>query len=151
MIDIPFLRIDITGPHDLTEEVIRILGYDRLEEKLPEVKLESKINETFAKMLWARNKLLNEEYSEVMTYVFRDKGEVEVLASASDKKFLRTNLTDGLKESLKLNQLNAPLLGMNEIKIFEIGTIFKKGGEEMHVAYNEGNKIIEKNLYEFGK
>ncbi len=150
-IQIPFLRIDLTGPHDLIEEVIRILGYDRLEEKLPKVKLESKINEIFAKIIFTRNKLLNEGYSEVMTYVFRDQGEVEVLASASDKKFLRTNLADGLKESLKLNQLNAPLLGMDEIKIFEIGTVFKKGGEEIHVGYNEKNKIIEKKLDEFGK
>jgi len=40
---------------------------------------------------------------------------------------------------------------MNEIKIFEIGTVFKKDKEEMHVGYNEGKEIIEKNLYEFGK
>jgi len=160
-IEIPYLRIDLNGPHDLTEEVIRILGYDRLQEKLPEIKLESKMDETFAKMLFARSKLLNEGYSEVMTYVFRDKGEVEVLASASDKKFLRTNLTDGLKESLKLNQANAPLLGLSEIKIFEIGTVFKKsesssvqdyGGtkEEMHIAYANKKEIKEMKLDEFG-
>ncbi|MFH1201083.1 MAG: phenylalanine--tRNA ligase subunit beta [bacterium] len=148
-IKVPFSRIDITAPHDLTEEVIRILGYDRLEEKLPKIKLESKINETFAKMLFARNKLLNDGYSEIMTYVFREKGEVEMLASASDKKFLRTNLTDGIKESLKLNQLNAPLLGMNEIKIFEIGTVFKKGGEEMYVAYGDKKEIKETSLEKF--
>jgi phenylalanyl-tRNA synthetase beta chain len=148
-IKVPFLRLDITGPHDLTEDVISILGYDRLEEKLPEIKTESKINETYAKMLWARNKLLNDGYSEVMTYVFRDKGEVEVLASASDKKFLRTNLSDGLKEALKLNQANMPLLGMKEIKIFEIGTIFKKGGEEMHIAYADKKNITEVSLDKF--
>ncbi|MCC7160219.1 phenylalanine--tRNA ligase subunit beta [Candidatus Nomurabacteria bacterium] len=146
---VPFLRVDITGPHDLAEDVISILGYDRLEEKLPEIKLESKINETFAKMLWARNKLLNEGYGEVMTYTFRDKGEVEVLASASDKKFLRTNLSDGLKESMKLNQLNMPLLGMKEIKIFEIGTIFKKSGEEMHIAFANKKEIKEMTLDEY--
>ncbi|MFA6324764.1 MAG: phenylalanine--tRNA ligase subunit beta, partial [Candidatus Paceibacterota bacterium] len=105
-ITIPFLRIDLQNDYDLVEEVIRILGYDKLEEKLPEIKTEIKINETFYKMLWARNKLLEDGYSEVMTYAFRNNGEVEVLASASDKKFLRTNLSDGLKESLKLNQLN---------------------------------------------
>ena len=148
-IEIPFLRIDIVGSHDLSEEVVRILGYEKIPEILPEIKLESKVNETFLKMLFARNKLLNEGYSEVMTYVFRDKGEVEVLASASDKKFLRTNLTDGLKESLKLNQANAPLLGMNEIKIFEIGTVFKKSGEEMHVAFGDKKGIKEMTLEEF--
>jgi phenylalanyl-tRNA synthetase beta chain len=148
---IPFLRVDIEGQHDLTEEVISVLGYDKLKEQLPEMKLDSKINETFAKMLWARNKLLNDGYSEVMTYVFQDKGEVEVLASASDKKFLRTNLTDGLKESLKLNQLNMPLLGMNEIKIFEIGTVFKKTGEEIHVAYGNEKEIKEIKLEDYTK
>ncbi len=146
---VPFSRIDIEGPHDLSEEVIRILGYERIKGELPKINQVPKINEDFYKILWARHKLLNDGYSEVMTYSFRDKGEVEVLASASDKKFLRTNLADGLKESLKLNQLNAPLLKMNEIKVFEIGTIFKKSGEEMHVAYNDKKNITEISLNEF--
>ncbi|HPS21191.1 MAG TPA: phenylalanine--tRNA ligase subunit beta [Candidatus Paceibacterota bacterium] len=150
-IKVPVLRLDIIGPHDLAEEVIRILGYDRLEEKLPEVKCEQKANDLFTKILYARNKLLTDGYSEVMTYVFRDKGEVEVLASASDKKFLRTNIADGLKESLKLNQLNMPILDLKEIKIFEIGTVFKKGKEEMHVAFNVKKEIKEMLLDEFCK
>ncbi len=148
---LPPMRFDLAIEEDMVEEIGRILGYEKLEEKLPEINWSSKINENFSKMLWARNKLLNDGYSEVMTYAFRDKGEVEVLASASDKKFLRTNLSDGLKESLKLNQLNMPLLEMNEIKIFEIGTVFKKSGEEMHVAYNEKKNIIEVTLDDFSK
>jgi phenylalanyl-tRNA synthetase beta subunit len=84
-----------------------------------------------------------------MTYAFRDKGEVEVMQSASDKKFLRTNLADGLMESLKLNKLNIPLLGLSEVRIFEIGTVFLKDKEETHVAYNDKDKIIEKNLHDF--
>ena len=148
-IEIPYLRIDLTGPHDLTEEVIRVLGYDKLQEKLPEIKIKMKVNEKFSKMLFARNKLLSDGYSEIMTYVFRDSGEVEVLASASDKKLLRNNLADGLRESLKLNQLNAPFLEMKEIKIFEIGTVFFKDREEMHVAYNEKKNIVEMTLDKF--
>ena len=146
---VPLSRLDITSPHDLSEEVIRILGYERIKGELPEINWTPKINENFYKILWARNKLLNEEYSEVMTYTFCNKGEVEVLASASDKKFLRTNLSNGLKESLKLNQLNAPLLEMNDIKIFEIGTVFKKDKEEMHIAYNDKEEIKEMSLDKF--
>jgi phenylalanyl-tRNA synthetase beta chain len=146
---VPLSRIDITGPHDLTEDVIKILGYEKIREELPKINQIPKINETFSKMLFSRQKLLNDGYSEVMTYVFRNKGEVEVLASASDKKFLRTNLTDGLKESLKLNQLNLPLLEMTSIKIFEIGTIFKKDGEEMHVAFGDKKEIKEMTLDEY--
>jgi phenylalanyl-tRNA synthetase beta subunit len=116
---------------------------------------------TFYKILLARNKLLQDGYSEVMTYVFRDKGEVEVLASASGKNFLRDNLSEGLKESIKLNQLNLPLLEIDEVKVFEIGTIFSKegparphdssgaGGEEMHVAYGDKKNVVEISLDKF--
>ena len=146
---VPEMRLDLNEEVDMAEEIGRVIGYDKIEAKLPEIKKVSKIDETFYKILSVREKLLADGYSEVMTYSFRDKGEVEVLASASDKKFLRANLTDGLKESLKLNQLNMPFLEMNEIKIFEIGTIFKKDKEEMHVAYGDKKGIKEMSLDEF--
>lgn len=158
-ITVPPLRLDLVIEEDMAEEIGRVLGYDKVKPIIPKIKFQPKQNERWAKISWARNKLLDDGYNEVMTYTFCEKGEVEVMQSASDKKFLRTNLTDGLKESLKLNKINAPLLGLKEarpgeqggVKIFEIGTIFKKSGEEMHVAYNEGEKIIEKEIYEFGK
>jgi phenylalanyl-tRNA synthetase beta chain len=154
-IKVPFLRMDIVGPHDLVEEVGRILGYDRLEEKLPKV-IKRKINSktfiedsSWMKMSLAKHKLLESGYSEVMTYVFRDRGEVEVLASVSGKNFLRDNLSDGLKESIKFNQLNLPLLDVNEVKVFEVGTIFKDEKEEIHVAYGDKKSIVEVSLDEY--
>ena len=150
-ITVPMMRLDLEIEEDMAEEIGRILGYDKIKGNIPKINFKPKVNETYAKIEWVRKKLLADGYNEVMTYTFRDKGEVEVMQSASDKKFLRTNLSDGLLESVKLNKINASFLGLSEIKIFEIGTVFKKNGEEMHVAYNEGNKIIEKNLDEFGK
>lgn len=156
-IKIPILRLDLNYDYDLLEEVGRILGYDRLEGKLPKDKLDVLKNSQqdkdsiFYKMLACREELLNEGYSEVMTYVFRDKGDIEILASASDKNFLRTNLSDGLGESIKLNTINAPLLGLDKIKVFEIGTVFTKNGEKMHVAYGDKKEIVEKTLDEFIK
>jgi phenylalanyl-tRNA synthetase beta subunit len=93
--------------------------------------------------------LIENGYQEVMTYAFANTGVVEVLASASDKKFLRTNISDGLKESYEMNKLNAPYLNLNEIKIFEIGTVFTKNGEEVHVAYANKKEIKEISLDEF--
>jgi phenylalanyl-tRNA synthetase beta chain len=150
-ITVPSMRLDLIIEEDMAEEIGRILGYDKVKGKVPKIDFKSKINETYQKILLARSDLLARGYNEVMTSSFCKKGEVEVLASASDKNFLRTNLTDGLKESLKLNQTNAPLLGLNEIKIFEIGTVFKKSGEEMHVAYVDKKEIKEMTLEEFGK
>ncbi len=150
-IEIPYLRLDITGPHDLAEEVIRVIGYDKLPETLPVIKNDNSKSGTYYKMLQARSRLLCDGYSEVMTYAFRDKGDVEVLSSAMGKNFLRNNLSDGLKESIKLNILNLPLLDMDSIKIFEIGTVFYEGKEEVHVAYGDKKEIVELSLEEFIK
>jgi len=161
-ISVPPLRLDLEIEEDMAEEVGRVLGYDKIKPKIPNLKpgfkgspkpgfFKPKINETFYKILWARKKLLEEGYSEVMTYTFREKGKVEVLKSASDKKFLRPNLSDGLKESYELNKINAPLLRQSEIKIFEIGTVFTSDTEQTHVAYADKKGVVEKSLDEFCK
>ena len=148
-IQVPVLRLDLNGPHDLVEEVIRVIGYDKLPETLPVIKNENSHDGIFYKTLLVRNKLLNDGYSEVMTYAFRDKGDVEVLSSAVGKNFLRNNLTDGLKEGIKLNTLNLPLLDMDSIKVFEIGTVFNKDTEEIRVAYGDKKVIKEMILEDF--
>jgi phenylalanyl-tRNA synthetase beta chain len=146
---VPPLRLDLITEEDMTEEIGRIIGYDRLKLVMPEIKFTPKVNETYEKIRHAHNSLIGQGYREVMTYAFRDKGEVEVLASASDKKFLRTNLSDGLKNAYELNKLNLPLLDNPEVKIFEIGTVFLDSGEEMHVAYGDKKQIKEMTLGEY--
>ena len=143
------MRLDLVIEEDMAEEIGRIMGYNKLTPQIPKIDFAPKSNQTRDKIVWARNKLLDEGYSEVMTYTFCDKGEVSVLASASDKKFLRTNISEGLKESIKLNNTNAPLLGASEIKVFEIGTVFKNSGEEINVAFGNKKEIKEMTLEEF--
>ncbi len=146
---VPPLRLDITGAHDMAEEIGRVIGYDKLKPILPKTTFVPKVNETYEKISSVRNYLTDAGYREVMTYGFTDNGDIEVLASASDKKFLRTNLSDGLKKSYELNKLNILLLGIEEIKIFEIGTVFIKDKEETHIAWNEKDKIKEIKLEDF--
>ena len=150
-ITVPPLRLDLTIEEDVAEEVARIIGYDKIQPAMPKIAFKPRQNEIIQKIDLAYSKLLTDGYTEVMTYVFRNTGDIEVLESASDKKFLRTNLADGLKESMKLNQGNAALLGLKEVKIFEIGTVFKKEGEEVHVAYTNKKEIQEMSLDEFCK
>ncbi len=150
-ITVPLLRLDLETENDMVEEIGRVIGYDKITPIIPKINFTPQANETHYKILAARKKLLEDGYSEVMTYAFQSKGEVEVLEGVSDKKFLRTNLSEGLKESTKLNQTNAPLLSLNQIKIFEIGTVFTKDGEETHVAYADKKEIKEMSLEEFCK
>ncbi len=148
-ITVPSLRLDLVSVEDVVEEIGRIYGYDKVIPVLPKLNFALKQNDTHLKILSTREQLVHEGYSEVLTYSFTNKGEVEILASASDKNFLRTNLSDGLKKAYEMNKLNAPLLGVNEIKIFEIGTVFANEKEEIHIALANKKEIKEMKLEEF--
>jgi len=152
-VEIPLLRLDLENPIDMIEEIGRIYGYEKLLPIIPKINFTPQINDTYSKINSARAELLADGYREVMTYAFANKGQVEVLASASDKNFLRTNLSDGLKKSYDLNKLNIPLLGLNEVKIFEIGSVFKNdppaGAEEIKIVTADKKGVIEKSLREY--
>jgi len=134
--DIPFERLDLQNPEDMIEEVGRIIGYEKIPAtELPPFEKPVERNENFAKAETIREHLLDKEYSEVYTSVFADNGEVMVLNKVdSVRPYMRTNILDGLKEALKKNIPNKDLLGLKEVKLFEIGTVWKNGKEEVHVA-----------------
>lgn len=149
-IDVPPLRLDLTGTHDITEELGRIYGYEKISPELPKINFSPKKNDVYARIRAVRAKLFADGYSEVMTYTFTKKGKVEIARGAKGKEFLRTNLSDGMKEAYEHNRLNAPLLGADEVKIFEIGTVFPSvDGQEMHVAYVNKKGVVESTLEEF--
>ena len=123
---VPFERVDMVGPHDIIEEIGRVYGYNHIEAKLASIEFAPKINSEFAAICAIKNDLLHKGYHEVMTYTFRKKGDYEVVRGPLGKSALRTNLVDGLTEALTLNKQNAALLGVDDMKIFEVGTVFKK-------------------------
>ncbi|MBI5470481.1 phenylalanine--tRNA ligase subunit beta [Candidatus Kaiserbacteria bacterium] len=134
-LEVPFERLDLNppagGPEDLVEEVGRIVGYDKVPAvELPPFEGEVEINANFCAAEHAREELVAKGYSEVVTSVFADKGE-RVVANKVDgvKPYLRATLTDGLKEAFDRNNRNKDLLGLDEIRLFEIGTIWKGGKE----------------------
>lgn len=151
-IDVPSLRFDLTGAHDMAEEIGRIYGYEKIKPEIPKINFTPKINETYSRIVATREKLLADGYSEVMNYAFTKKGKVEIAWATKGKEFLRTDLTTGLKDSYEMNRLNAPLLGEEEIKLFEIGSVFPSLlGEEIHVAYANKKGVVESTLLEFTK
>ncbi len=128
----PFERLDLQIAEDLIEEVGRIQGYDRVPPlELPPFSKEVEINKNFAAAEAAREALVAEGYSEVFTSVFADQGERVVLNKVDGvKPYLRSSLVPGLQEALKKNIPNKDLLGLKEVKLFEIGAVWK-GGEEV--------------------
>ena len=145
----PLFRLDISIPEDLIEEVGRIVGYDTvLPVKLPAFSGPVEINRNFAAAEQARRELVAQGYSEVFTSVFAEKGERVVLNKVDGvRPYMRTNLIDGLTEALKKNIPNKDLLGLKEVKLFEIGTVWKDGKEQIMLGIiSEKQKATEKML-----
>lgn len=136
-VKIPFWRLDLNLPCDFAEEIGRIYGYEKIEVKIPDLDFNKNDALEWQQIKKVRAYFVSNGYREVMTYSFTNLGEVEVLASASDKKFLRTNLSDGVKKSYELNKINLPLLGDDEVKIFEVGAIFTKDNSASAKGSNE--------------
>ncbi len=127
---VPFERLDLERKEDLTEEIGRIYGYENITSKaLPEMTEKSGPLNASEKYIYyeslIRQSLVQSGFFEVYTYTFQGRGEVKLLNPQSKEKlFLRSNLSGGLLEGLKLNVRNADLLGLEQIKIFEIGNVF---------------------------
>ncbi|MEI6316431.1 MAG: phenylalanine--tRNA ligase subunit beta [bacterium] len=151
-LEIPAMRLDLWSINDVAEEIGRIIGYDTLAPVIPKIDFDKKVNEKHEKIMRARNVLLAHGYSEVMTYSFAKSGVIEVAYGTSGEKFLRTNLSDGIKKSYELNRLNAHLLGCDEIKIFEIGNIFlEKNVEHTHIAIADKKGVKEFSVENFAE
>ncbi len=157
-VTVPFERLDLSITEDLIEEIGRIYGYRNISSK--ELSVFNKEIEIDKKYYYAekiRSIMSDLGFSEVYTYSLRNKGDVALLNPlASDKAYLREDLSSGIHESLLLNTHNAPLLGLDEIKIFEIGIVFRGNKELLNLAFgisltqkvkNE-KSVVEKSIQE---
>lgn len=135
----PFERVDITIPEDLAEEVGRILGYERvLAKELPGNEVSDQAR--FRGIERVKDFLVERGFVEVSTQSFSTKGDVVLLNPLDKTKpALRTTLTENIQESLAKAKLYASItLPPNtKPKIFEIGTVFSKNGEEIVVETSE--------------
>ena len=132
VVTVPYERLDIRIKEDLIEEIQRLAGYKNIKGIKTKI---SKKSVVVDKNLFYQNKIRNiltgHGFSEIYTYAFDDKGEVEILNPiASNKNFLRKTLGEGIEESLARNINYADLLGTEQIKVFEMGNVFYSSGKE---------------------
>lgn len=131
----PFERTDLLIQEDFIEEIGRVHGYDHVEAIVPEPIPVTEINATFFYSNALRESLVAQNFSEVLTSSFREKDVVALAnAFASDKGYLRSSLRRNMEEVLAKNAHNGDLLGLQEIRAFEIGTVFLDKGEELHIV-----------------
>ncbi len=136
VVTIPEERLDLRIKEDLVEEIGRVYGYD----KLPDSQnlssdIKGTINKTFYYSTKIKKILAENGFSEIYGYSFAEGGDIELANSVSpEKKFLRKDLSSGLQQYLDFNTHYTEIIDMDQIKIFEIGQIFKKEGEYMHLV-----------------
>ena len=122
-IEVPSYRSDIETQNDLAEEIARVIGYDNIsrdEITIPKGKksnnydLENKL----------RLCLLDEGFYEVINSPFVGGGSSNSISVDnpldSNKKYLRSNLTESLLENLLFNERRQK----DSIKLFEISDIY---------------------------
>lgn len=152
---VPPDRPDIKGVHDIAEDIGKLAGYEHAgsSEVLP---FELKINhdDVYIHSQRVRAHFIEEGYSEVYNYSFTKKGKVEIVYGPKDKSALRATLSDGLALAYEKNKTNAPLLMIDTVRVFEIGTVFlgEEGGifqEEMRVAWKSEKDSGEMTLKAF--
>jgi phenylalanyl-tRNA synthetase beta chain len=133
---IPFERLDLVIKEDVVEEVGRVYGYDKVKGILPPTKsTEHSILPLFNVVERIKNILVDLGFSEVSLYTLVEKGEIETAKPlARDKAFARADLTLGMMDCVHKNALNADLLGLTAIKIFEVGHVFSQESESVHLA-----------------
>jgi len=134
VVSVPEDRLDIRISEDLIEEVGRVYGYENIKDVLPKGNEVSSLNKEFLYKDIVRNILVGIGFSEVYTYSFVEKGDdkvhIELLNPlANNRPFLRHNLFDELSVKLDSNAYYGDLLGVDKIKIFEVGKVFSKDGE----------------------
>ncbi len=148
---VPNERLDLVciyGPYsgglkeDIIEELARVNGYEKIPFVPLTVTAPGLVNKERYYSDSIRDILVGEGFSEVYNYSLVGAGvagQAIELANplTEDKKYLRTNLRDGLSQKLAYNIKNKDLLGIDQVKIFEIGHVFPSNnmdGEEVHCS-----------------
>jgi len=131
-VKVPSWRFDLKIEADLIEEIARLAGYNNL----PQSPLSKKINNPVDSLHNSiRNSFKFMGYNEVITYSFIDESFAELVEPkkgqlifvnnpiSENMNIMRPSLLPGLLDTLSYN-LNQ---GIENLKIFEIGTVFQKG------------------------
>lgn len=131
----PFERDDLVIAEDLIEDIGRIYGMDKIVAIAPTVQALPAFNNRHYYAEKIRGVLLAQGFSEIFTSSFRNVDEVKIKnALASDKSFLRSNLSHNIREAVIKNIPYRDLLGLTHIAVFEIGSVFNASTESFNVA-----------------
>ena len=164
LVHVPPYRIDVDTKADITEEVIRLLGYENVPSSLPRVDLSlTGLTERQIKQRQVRHYLLGRGLSEALTYTLLSKedaakfnylpaGEPYVLSNPMtvEREVVRTHLLHSLLATASYNVARQVPSG----SFFEISDVDSEGLQGRHLAYvlfgnKHGRGLIGETPYDF--
>jgi len=140
VVEIPTFRRDVSFQEDLIEEIGRVYGYEKIEKKFPKqtLSLPNKNLDLFWENM-TKDILKELGFTEVYNYSFVSKDDVEKFHFEKEAIELENPVSASfqfLRPSLIINLLKNVYKNQNffkQIKIFEIGKIFKGEKKEKKV------------------
>jgi phenylalanyl-tRNA synthetase beta chain len=133
-VEVPGFRGDIEREIDAIEEVIRVLGYDRVGATTPSVRQAGGVPETFERRRTARRALRTAGFREIESYSFASRDDLDLAGGAdgvrvrnpltAEEPYLRTSLVPGLLRALRLNASRQ----VRGAALFEVGHVFEPDG-----------------------
>ena len=123
----PWERNDLLIEEDFIEEIGRIHGLHNIVSVPPEPHTLTEVNVRQYYTESIRQELLQNGFSEIITSSFTNKAIIQLQNSlANDKSYLRAELKKNIEKALDQNFVHTDLLGMQDVRVFEIGTVFDK-------------------------
>ncbi|MFH1714474.1 MAG: phenylalanine--tRNA ligase subunit beta [Candidatus Nealsonbacteria bacterium] len=138
MVKVPTARLDVSTAEDLVEEIARIYGYDNIKPVFPlsaQVPPENNLDDLWQNLI--KDTLKEAGFIETYNYSFFGDREAGIFSYGSDdlinlinpisvdQKYLRNSLMPNLLKNVEKN-----INKKTDIRIFELGKIFKKQREE---------------------
>lgn len=155
LVEVPTRRLDVSLPEDLIEEVGRVFGYQNIKAVFPSVSLipPEKNEEIFWEDM-AKDILKEAGFSEVYNYSFFGEKEAKIFnykegelievenPLSLEQKYLRASLIPNLLKNIQKNQSD-----FGEIRIFELGKIFKKTIKNQKLEKKMATGLISGNSF----
>ncbi|HUX36005.1 MAG TPA: phenylalanine--tRNA ligase subunit beta [Candidatus Paceibacterota bacterium] len=144
LVRVPAWRTDMENPEDLIEEAARFVGYNKMKPQMPTVALKPAQEEDMVILKEkVRRFLVNVNLNEVYNHSFSDEGGKSAIELenpiSSEFKELRQTLQAGLLKNVADNGRF-----FDEVRIFEIGKVFRNEGgkvrERLHLGISIGAK-----------
>jgi phenylalanyl-tRNA synthetase beta chain len=131
----PSWRLDLHTPADLTEEVARMIGYDKIPSVLPPRPLHATLTPTQKRRRSVSLYLANQGFAEVQTFPFTNQATIDSMGflgeraatyklanpMSDESPLMRVHLVPGLIEVASRNISR----GAKDFAIFEMGSIFR--------------------------